>query len=586
MRDGKAHSNLLRWGLVGTLLAVVAAVDWYAGGVVPQLVLGTATLNLTSAPDEARVFRDGASVGRTPLRDQRVLPGEVVIRMEHRFHDAVARRVAIGRGDVVDIHIEFPPSTGSLEIVTNPRGARVAVDGEDIGDVTPVVLAPHPTGTFEVAAWMHGRERKTDAVEILPRQRTEVAFELERVPMSEIYVSRNPRDAELEIDGRPYSPGMTLPIGTYRLTARRSGYAPVDRTIEFTRGRNDRSIVLERLKGSLSVAVRPARAEVEVSYPLADGWHSQPYREGMVIPTGPVLIRATALGHRPYERQLTMGSTTLKHVIRLEAYDIRPGRQFRDKLASGGEGPLVVIVGTGRFRMGSESGPSDERPVRTVVVRQPFAVGVFETTRDEYDTYRAARGTPAAVSKALEPEDAVARESTGGGLPMTRLAWEDGRDYVQWLSEETGYRYRLPSEAEWEYVARAGTTGKYYFGTDPKDLCAHANIADKAYASEFKQVNVADCKDGQVRWASVGSFSPNPFGVYDILGNVEEWVADCWRDNYRNAPSDQRARTGDCTTHVLRGGAWDSSPREATVSYRSLSDRGSSTRGVRVVREL
>ncbi|MCY3839926.1 MAG: formylglycine-generating enzyme family protein, partial [Gammaproteobacteria bacterium] len=287
----------------------------------------------------------------------------------------------------------------------------------------------------------------------------------------------------------------------------------------------------------------------------------------------------------PCDRRVAMGPTPLKHVIRLEAYDIRPGRRFRDKLASGGEGPLLVIVGTGRFRMGSESGAADERPVRTVAIKEPFAIGVFETTRDDYDRYRTARGMPAAVSKPLEPEDATPRESTGR-LPMTRLAWEDGRDYVEWLSEETGYRYRLPSEAEWEYVARAGSTGKYYFGVDPKDLCVHANIADAAYASQFRKADVADCTDGRVRSASVGSFHPNPFGVYDILGNVEEWVADCWRDNYRNAPADQRARTGDCATHVLRGGAWDSSPREVTVSYRSLSNRGNNTRGVRVVRDL
>ena len=576
---------MLRWALIGALVVVVASADWYAGGVGPQLVLGTATLNLTSVPDEARVFLDGTSVGRTPLRNTRVLPGTVVIRMEHRFHDAVSRRVSMGRGDVVDVHVEFPPASGSLEVVTNPRGARVSVDGKGIDDVTPVVLTPHPTGSYVVTTWMHGRERKTEAVEVLPRQNTEVAFELERVPMSEIYVSRIPRDAELEIEGKPYEPGMTLPIGTYTLTARRSGYAPVDRTIEFTRGRNDRSIILERLKGSLSVVVRPDRAEVEVSYPHADGWRRQPYRDGMVIPTGPVLVRATALGHRPYQRQLTMGPTTLKHVIRMEAYDIRPGRRFRDKLASGGEGPLLVIVGTGRFRMGSESGPADERPVRTVVIREPFAIGVYETTRDDYDLYRAARGLPAAVSKPLEPEYPIAPESMGR-LPMTRLAWEDGRDYVEWLSEETGYRYRLPSEAEWEYVARAGSTGRYYFGADPKALCAHANIADSAYASQFRKADVADCTDGSVRSASVGSFPPNAFGVHDMLGNVEEWVADCWRDDYARARNDQRARTGDCASHVLRGGAWDSSPREVTVSYRSLSIRGSSTRGVRVVREL
>ncbi|MCY3841513.1 MAG: PEGA domain-containing protein, partial [Gammaproteobacteria bacterium] len=260
MAAQKAHSNALRWGLIGFLVVVVALADWYAGGMVPRLVKGTATLNLTSAPNGAEVFVDGKSVGETPIHAQRVLPGEIVLRMEHRFHDAVARRVESSRGDVVDLHIEFPPSSGSLEVVTNPRGARISVDGRDIDDVTPVVLAPHPTGSFEVTTWIHGRERKTEAVEILPRQNTEVAFELERVPMSKIYLSRIPGDAELEIDSKPYRPGMTLPIGTYRLTASRSGYAPVDRTIEFTPGRNDRSVVLERLKGSLSVVVVPERA--------------------------------------------------------------------------------------------------------------------------------------------------------------------------------------------------------------------------------------------------------------------------------------------------------------------------------------
>ena len=358
----KAHGKVLRWGLIGTLVVVVALTDWYAGGVVPQLVMGTATLNLTSTPDEARVFLDGRSVGHTPLRNLRVLPGGTVVRMEHRFHDAVARRVGTERGDVVDVHIEFPPSSGSLEVVTNPRGARVSVDGKDIDDVTPVVLTPHPTGSFEVTTWMHGRERKTEMVDILPRENTEVAFELERVPMSKIYLSRIPRDAELEIDRRPYEPGMTLPIGTYTLTARRSGYAPVDRTIEFTRGRNDRSIVLERLKGSLSVVVKPQPAEVEVSYPNGDGWHTQPYREGMVIPTGPVLVRATALGHRPYERRLTMEPATLKHVIRLEAYDIRPGRRFRDKLASGGEGTASGDCRHGAFSHGFGVGSGGRTP--------------------------------------------------------------------------------------------------------------------------------------------------------------------------------------------------------------------------------
>ena len=578
------QSKALRWGLIGGLVVVVAMADWYAGGVGPRLVLGSATLNLTSSPEAARVFLDGEVVGRTPLRNRRVLPGEVVVRMEHRFHDAVARGVDAGRGEAVDVHVDFPSATGSLEIVTNPRGASISVDGRDLDRTTPVMLSPHPTGSFEVTTWIHGRQRKTEIVEVLPRQNTEASFDLERVPMSEIFVSRFPRDLELEIDGTPYEPGMTLPVGAYKLRASRSGYAPLERSIELIRGRNDRTVRLERLTGALSLVVSPEHAAVEVAYPHLDGWREQPYEKGILIPTGPVVVRASATGYRPYEQRLTVGASTLKHAIRLQKYDVRPGRRFRDKLASGGEGPLLVVIDTGSFRMGSDSGAPDERPARTVRVDTPFAIGVFETTRDDYDTFRTARGLPTAVSAALQPEDADVAES--GRFPMSRLSWEGSTDYVEWLSAETGHRYRLPSEAEWEYVARAGSAGLRYFGDAPAAVCVHANIADATYAARYPKPGVADCSDGAERWAAVGSYPANAFGVHDILGNVEEWVADCWHDDYADAPDDQRARGGSCGAHVLRGGAWDSVPDEATASYRSFSNRGSGTRGVRVVRDL
>lgn len=585
MAERKAHSNKLRWGLIGGLLVVVGLADWHAGGMVPRLVLGTATLNITSAPDGARIFLDGGAVGTTPLLGQRVLPREIVLRVEHRFHDAVARRVEPSGGGVVDIHIEFLPATGSLEIVTNPRGAQISVDGKHLEQMTPLVLSPHPTGSFDVTTWIHGRERKTEMVEVRPRENTEATFELERVPMSRIYVSRIPSDTELTIDRKPYEPGMTLPVGTYKLRAERAGYLPVDRTITFTYGRNDRSITLAREKGRLALTVSPQHAAVEVSYATVGGWRNVAYREGMVIPTGPLTVRATASGHRRYEHRLTMRPGTLKHMIELKKYDVQPGRRFRDTLASEGQGPLLVVIGTGSFRMGSEHGPADERPMRTVTIREPFAIGVFETTRAEYGRFRAVKGWAEAVAEVPHPEGHPPPESLAR-LPMARLRWEDGRDYVDWLTEETGYRYRLPSEAEWEYVARAGSTGDFYFGTDTATFCVHANIADRTYATRYRKPSIANCTDGAVRWTTVGSFSANAFGVHDMLGNVEEWVADCWRDDYRNATRGQRARGGNCSTHVLRGGAWSSSPGEATASFRSFSNRPNAARGVRVVREL
>ena len=586
MARPKTESKTLRWTLIGALVAFVAGADWYAGGIGPRVLLGSASLNLTSQPDAARVLLDGELVGRTPLREQRVRPGRTVVRMEHRFHDAVARSVSPGRGEVVDVHVEFPAATGSLEIVTNPRGAVVVVDGKRLEGVAPFLLAPHPTGSFEVAASIHGREAKTQTVEVLPRQNTEASFELERVPMSEIHIARSPRDLELEIDGKPYEPGMTLPIGAYRLRAQRPGYAPLDKTVEFTRGRNDQSIRLVRLQGSLSLAVSPADAMVEVSYPDAGDRRTVRYTENMLIPTGPVTIRATAIGHRSYERRLTMGAKPLSHAIRLTKYVVEPGRQFRDGLSSGGEGPLLVVIGTGTFRMGSDEGPPDERPARQVEVAQPFAIGVFETTRGEFEKFWATTGRAAKPASSSSGSDDEPSPEPRARLPASGVSWEDAQDYVDWLSEETGHRYRLPSEAEWEYVARGGTTGPYYFGNDAGRLCEHANVADATYEEIYPKPGVAPCSDGTLRWAVVGGFPANGFGVHDLLGNVEEWVADCWHGNYRGAPRGQGARSGSCGDHVVRGGAWDSTPEESTVSYRSFSNRGSGTRGVRVVREL
>ena len=584
MARAKTESKTLRWTLIAVLIAFVAVADWYAGGVGPRVLLGSASLNLTSQPDAARVLLNGELVGRTPLLDQHVRPGRTVVRMEHRFHDAVARSVSPARGEAVDVHVEFPAATGSLEIVTNPRGGVVLVDGERLEGVAPFLLSPHPTGSFEVAASIHGREAKTQTVEVLPRQNTEVSFELERVPMSEIHIARSPRDLELEIDGKPYEPGMTLPIGAYRLRAQRPGYAPLEKTVEFIRGRNDESIRLVRLQGSLSLAVSPPDAKVEVSYPDAGDRRTVPYTENMLIPTGSVTVRATAIGHRSYERRLTMEAKPLSHAIRLEKYVVEPGRRFRDDLSSGGEGPLLVVVGTGTFRMGSDAGPSDERPARQVEVAQPFAIGVFETTRGEFEKFRATGGK-AATPSSPPGADELSPESRAQ-LPITGVSWEDAQAYVDWLSEETSHRYRLPSEAEWEYVARGGTTEAYYFGSDAGPLCEHANVADATYGEIYPKPGVASCSDGTLQLAVVGGFPANAFGVHDVLGNVEEWVADCWHGNYSGAPSGQDARGGRCGDHVVRGGAWDSTPEESTVTYRSFSSRGSGTRGIRVVREL
>lgn len=574
-RQRRVEYPVLGWALGVGALVFIAAADWFADGFGPRLVLGSATLHLHSEPAAARVLVNGEFVGKTPLREA-VRPGEVVVRFEHRFHDAVAQRLALVRNEERRVDANFAPAHGVLEVLSNPRAAELTLNGQPLDRATPVVLEV-ATGAYDVTATIRGRQTKTETVDVLPGERTRLSFELEREPVGQLFVSLQPTDAKLEIVGvaAPYARGMMLPIGTYELRATRPGYASEDFTLWLRYGENRHDVRLERLSGLLRLDVVPATAAVEVWF--EEDLIRQVRRiEGggeLRVPTGAFEVRAHALGHRTYRRHLAMPTEGLRHTVRLRKFNVTAGKRFQDGLRSGGEGPLLVVVPAGRFRMGSTSGAADERPVRAVTVVEPFALGVFELTRCEFDRQQSAA--------------AAAPACADGDPPASGMTWQEAVSYLAWLSDETGQRYRLPSEAEWEYAARGGASGRYHHGDEPARLCSFANVADQALADRFTAAGAAPCSDGAAGLAAVGRFRANAFGLHDMLGNVEEWVADCWNGSHRGAPETARARlAGHCTSHVVRGGGWDSPPAEATLSYRSFSSVRNSARGFRVLREL
>jgi formylglycine-generating enzyme required for sulfatase activity len=202
----------------------------------------------------------------------------------------------------------------------------------------------------------------------------------------------------------------------------------------------------------------------------------------------------------------------------------------------------MVVIPAGSFWMGSaEAEPGrdeDEEPRHQVEIRHPFAVGRTPVTFAEYDHF-------AASTKREKPFD----ERWGrGNRPVIRVSWEDAVAYAQWLSDQTGKRYRLPSEAEWEYAARAGTETPWSFGNAASDLGAVAWYSENS--------------DGQTH--PVGEKEVNPWGLHDVHGNVWEWVQDCWHDSYDGAPTDGSAwgaeARGDCGRRVVRGGSWGYDP--------------------------
>ena len=223
----------------------------------------------------------------------------------------------------------------------------------------------------------------------------------------------------------------------------------------------------------------------------------------------------------------------------------------------------MVVVAAGSFEMGSTF--EFENPVHRVTIAKPFAIGRHEVTFNEWDRCVDAGGCK------HRPDD---RDWGRGDRPVINVSWSDAKAYLAWLSQKTGQSYRLPSEAEWEYAARAGTTTAFWWGSELGS----------------GQANCRDCRaGGSPKTTPVGSFKPSPFGLHDTAGNAAEWVEDCWNDNYRGAPSNGSAWTaGQCRLRVLRGGAFDSQARylRSSSRFRYDFDVRFFANGFRVLREL
>ncbi|GAB4191351.1 MAG: formylglycine-generating enzyme family protein [Wenzhouxiangellaceae bacterium] len=277
----------------------------------------------------------------------------------------------------------------------------------------------------------------------------------------------------------------------------------------------------------------------------------------------------------------------IHHIIRLGCLAFAATTQaqvelpsFQDALASGGYGPQMVELSGGEFSMGDQqgNGPADEHPVRDVTLA-PFAISRHEITFELYDVFTAA------VSKRPADDAGFGR----GERPAINVSWEDAQAFVVWLSKESGHSYRLPSEAQWEYAARGGATSPYFWGRDPLRACLFANVADRRAAAEHPRWNSLDCEDGYVGPAPVAQFPANAFGLHDVTGNVWEWVADCYSDNYEALPEDGRPLENTyCRKRVSRGGAWSSPAWLLRSSQRQAlpATQRSRTQGFRVIRLL
>jgi formylglycine-generating enzyme required for sulfatase activity/predicted Ser/Thr protein kinase len=263
--------------------------------------------------------------------------------------------------------------------------------------------------------------------------------------------------------------------------------------------------------------------------------------------------------------------------------------------------PLMKALAPGQFAQGAPASQADATPIELpqhrVSITYPLGMGVYEITVGEFKEFADATRHKSAGCRMYNGSWQDSPEANWNNVgytqtathPVACVSWRDARDYAAWLSRKTGQKYRLPSDSEWEYAARAGSVASRPWEEKIEGACSNANVADQTAAQQYPGWKVHPCSDGYTYTAPVGSFQPNTFGLYDMLGNVFEWVQDCWHPDYRGAPTDGSAwLSGDCSQRDMRGGSWFTAPPLVSTSARNRFEETyrSNSVGFRLVREI
>ena len=474
-----------------------------------------------------------------------------------------------------------PDPYGTLSLELEPPDAEVELEDHD-GAYLPGMRLPE--GEYRVLVSRAGYRTTARRVAVSGDTMERVELALNRQPFT---VRATPVEARVELvrHTEAYAPGMLLEPGEYRVRVSAAGYERWEGVVRHGGEPTQEAVNLARLDDHGDT--RSEATRVSLGSSAAGELTAGDTDYFSVTLSGPGILVAHTTGDTDTvgavedtagralgEDDDGGGDTNFRVSVPVDSgtYYIRvrgyystdsgsyalhasrswpAGATFTDALSSGGEGPEMVVIPAGRFRMGcvNDDGDcdDDEKPVHEVRIAEEFALGRYEVTFEDWDRCVSGGGCAG-----YRPDD------QGWGRdnrPVVDVSWEDAQSYVGWLSGETGQRYRLLSEAEWEYVARAGSSSAYSWGN-------------------AIGTNRANCDGCGSRWdnaqtAPVGSFQVNAFGVYDMHGNVWEWVEDCWNDGYSRAPTDGSAwRSGDCDRRVLRGRSWGSLPRNLRSASR------------------
>ncbi len=445
-----------------------------------------------------------------------------------------------------------------LAVNVQPSNAVVKIVSPRINWKPGVKLKP---GRYDIEIRAPGYKVKRQTITVKDKD-VNLKFRLGEEAYS-LTVKTTPEESVVKLIDHPvdYSPGMTLIPGRYEVEVSSKGYAPVKQWVTIIDKDETVFVVMKERLLLLNVTAKPATAKIE----LLD--YSKEYHANMELPAGAYKVKVSLKNYKtvikPIQLQGQNASVTVTLSLKTVLKPEHPGE------------PTMIVLRRGRYQMGSLSREygrsSNEGPEHTVVFVKAFAIAQTEVTFSQYSVFAKA------TNRSIPSDSGWGR----GNRPVINVSWHDARAYASWLSQKTGKQYRLPSEAEWEYAARAGNRKPYSTG-----LCATSRQAnfdgEYAYRGCLKGIN-------RGKTVAVKSFSANKFKLYEMHGNVAEWTGDCWSSSHQGAPQSGRVRTnGRCSKRVIKGGGWSSIPRDirsASRGAKSTATRKNSI-GFRVVREL
>ncbi|NQZ12250.1 MAG: SUMF1/EgtB/PvdO family nonheme iron enzyme, partial [Algicola sp.] len=449
----------------------------------------------------------------------------------------------------------------SLTITVEPPDAQIKLLNVDKAYQKGLLLA---AGDYQVALSREGFEPQQVSV-YLSLEQQQFSFTLTPAKYT-LTVDTLPKGAKVKLldSELTYQAGMVLPPGSYRIAVSLAGFQSKNQTLQLSQDQQKWLVNLTKNRFALTVKTVPLDAKITLSdqdkktYPLDKKLLAGLYQITVDHPDYQQHIQWLE-----FSKDQTL-HIALKKPMAVKPPSPQPGDVIRDKLVDGSMGPEMIVIPLGQFLLGSvsQNARPDEGPLLQVTINQTMAFAKYETTFEDYDKFTTA------TNRRSVNDDGWGRARR----PVINVSQKDALSYARWLSEQTGQTYRLPTEAQWEYAGRAGVTTDYVSGNNGPDICQYGNIADQSVKTQFPDWAFTNCNDGFATTAEVGSFAANAFGLHDMQGNVWEWVADCYTDNYQSTPPDGSAlKISGCYDVVARGGSWHYLVKAARFSRRHFN---------------